>query len=226
MNKRRTRLLKRVDAFNARAYDFLPREVLDDFPEVPDVDPEESQFLALLDEDEPDIAEPFVLPAVSAENKLLALPAMLQLPLTDASKALRHKELTLRQGQANDALQGLRSALGEKSFLFRQDLRLADSKIKKTCSWTRVTGVNKKLNYQRWVYTKARRAMVTLGADAALLKQYQVLKREDLRVSIAIMTPNAPGQRNVSLAWFWNLDLGVGAAHGDDNLLTECTYNV
>jgi len=43
-------------------------------------------------------------------------------------------EIALREGQANDFLQAIRLAIGEKSFWFRKQLRLAASKKKKTCS--------------------------------------------------------------------------------------------
>jgi hypothetical protein len=63
---------------------------------------------------------PFLMPCLQAENKKLALPANLGLEVCQDGglHGLVDKEFKLREGQANDALQGLRSALREKSFLF------------------------------------------------------------------------------------------------------------
>ena len=44
---------------------------------------------------------------------------------------LAEKELKLREGQANDELQSVRMALSEKSFLFRKNVHLAKSKLKR-----------------------------------------------------------------------------------------------
>ncbi|KAG2079945.1 uncharacterized protein F5147DRAFT_661565 [Suillus discolor] len=46
-----------------------------------------------------------------------------------------------------------------------------------------------------------------LGADDALLKRYQPLTREHLKVSTAVADPNSRGQRDNVLAWFWSLDV-------------------
>jgi hypothetical protein len=56
--------------------------------------------------------------------------------------SLAEKELQLWEVQANDELQGVRMALGEKSFLFRKDLCLAQSKLKKGRAWGKVHKVS------------------------------------------------------------------------------------
>lgn len=218
------KLLSRVDAFNNEAYSFLSAALVNEIDEIPDIDPGEAEFLALLDEEGPFDDNPFLMPRLQAENKKLTLPSNLGLEACEDGelRGLVDKEFKLREGQANDALQGLRSALGEKSFLFRSDLRLADSKVKKTRSWTRLMNVNEKVNFHRWVYNKARKALCRLGASDALLNHYQQLSAEHLRVSTAVVEPNASGQRNINLAWFWNMNLGPRDAN--DNLLTECRF--
>lgn len=218
------RLLKKVDDFNNEACTHISEALVDTIGEVPDVEQGEDIFLALLDEEDPAEQTRFRMPRLQAENKKLTLPSNLGLEACqDAGLPdLIEKEFKLRQGQANDALQGVRSALGEKSFLYRSDLRLADSKVKKTRSWTRLMKINQKLNFHRWVYNKARKALLALGADERLQSIYQPLTSEQLRVSTAIMQPNAAGQRNINLAWFWNVNLGP--RDQSDNLLTECTF--
>jgi hypothetical protein len=110
------------------------------------------------------------------------------------------RELELRKGQANDCLQGVWTHLGEKSFLFRHDLWLADSKVKKTRAWTRLMAVNKKLNQQGWVYDKAQTTMIKLGAGVSDLGKYKALTKADVAVSTAVMKPNMSGQRDAALA--------------------------
>lgn len=206
LNKRRLRLQNAVDKFNNEASLYVPDYLREWISEGPDVTAEDGQYMSLLEED-PDQPTLFVLPKLAAENNYLCFPSTIG---GDALKAagyggLVEKELLLRQGQANDSLQGVRTSLGEKSFLFRHDLRLADSKVKKTKSWTRLVTVNKKVNQHRWAYEKCRAAMIRLGADDNLLGIYRTLTREDCKVSTAVMMPNQSGQRDITLAWFWTL---------------------
>lgn len=206
LNKRRSRLQTAVDAFNNEASRYLPDYLREWISEGPDVAAEDAQYMSLLDED-PDLPVAFVLPKVFAENKFLCFPSTLGAEALKAAgfNALIEKELMLRKGQANDSLQGVRTSLGEKSFLFRHDLRLADSKVKKTKAWTRLVTVNKKVNRHRWVYEKSRAAMIRLGADTETMQEYRTLTRDDCRVSTAVMMPNKSGERDAKLAWFWTL---------------------
>lgn len=194
-----------MNAFNNESSSYLPDYLREWISEGPDVAAEDAQYMSLLDED-PDMPVAFVLPKVFAENKFLCFPSTLGAEALKAAgfDALLDKELMLRKGQANDSLQGVRTTLGEKSFLFRHDLRLADSKVKKTKAWTRLISVNKKVNQHRWVYEKSRAAMIRLGADADMLG-YKTLTRDDCKVSTAVMMPNKPGERDATLAWFWTL---------------------
>lgn len=206
LNKRRSRLKNAVDKFNNDASAYLPEYLREWISEGPDVAPEDGQYMSLLEED-PDQPVPFILPKVVAENQYLCFPSTIGGEALKAAGygALAEKELLLRRGQANDSLQGVRTSLGEKSFLFRHDLRLADSKVKKTKAWTRLITVNKKVNQYRWTYEKCRSAMVQLGAEKDILRFYQPLAREDCKVSTAVMMPNKSGQRDITLAWFWTL---------------------
>jgi hypothetical protein len=118
---------------------------------------------------------------------------------------LAEKELFLREGQANDALQAIRLAIGEKSFRFRKQLRTANSKVKKTRSWDLIKSASKQLQHHRLIYRQARQAMIQLGASSQLLKLYQELTDDDIRTSTAIEEPNARGQRNSELSWIWKM---------------------
>lgn len=224
LNKRRARLQSRIDSFNTEASRFFPEHLVDNLSTVPDASPRDAEFLALLEED-PDVHAPFILPKSTAENRRLCFPSVIGAEEChrQGKEALVEKELTLRRGQANDCLHGIRTTLGEKSFLFRHDLRLSDSKVKKTKAWTRLVSVNKKVNKERWTYEKARSALVELGADATILDHYKPLTRQDMRVSTAIMEPNAAGQRDASLPWFWTIRIPATKDRNasSENLLSE-----
>ncbi|KAG2119461.1 uncharacterized protein F5147DRAFT_647419 [Suillus discolor] len=119
------------------------------------------------------------LRAFELERGVIPLPSNLGLEkcATLGIADIADQELTLRQGQANDALHHIRVHLADKAVIFRKTVRVAK-----------------------------------LGADDALLKRYQPLTREHLKVSTAVANPNSRGQRNNVLAWFWSLDV-----EGDSN---------
>ena len=73
------------------------------------------------------------------------------------------------------------------------------------------------------IYTKCRTQLAKLGADDELLERYRPLLKEHLKVSTAIADPNARGQRNNTLAWFWSMDV-VGDSQNSD-WLNECELN-
>jgi hypothetical protein len=75
---------------------------------VPDSSSQDSEFLALLEED-PDVDAPFILPKSTAENCRLCFPSVIGAKEChrQGKEALAEKELTLRWGQANDCLHGI-----------------------------------------------------------------------------------------------------------------------
>jgi hypothetical protein len=218
--KRRERIQSRIDTFHAKAPLYLTDVELnierndwiaDDADDVDDVDddPFTSQVDSMSDQVDAECL-PILLPStIGWENCMDA----------DLSEIIE-KELTLRQGQANDALQGVRMALGKKSFLFRTRLRQSTSKVQKLRSWTDIGLVEAGVRHQAKVYRKARRALMALGASEDIMKRYQMLKKEDLRVSTVVVDLNARGQRNAKLAWFWSMD--VEGDSSKDALMTEC----
>lgn len=134
--------------------------------------------------------------------------------------SLRKKELALRQGQANEALQAIRIGIGEKSFRFRNNLRPANSKGLKTRAWTLINNAGKKLQQHRLLYRQARQAMILLGADHLTRETYKDLTTDDMKTSTAVQQTNASGQRNAELSWIWRME---GIFDGDeDAFVTEC----
>jgi len=137
------------------------------------------------EEDEPN--NPFItrpLPALlhMAETHPLPLPSTFGFPKITrlGQESLAKKELSLREGQANDQLQGVRMALGKKSFLFRKDLCLAESKFKKGRAWSKVHAVSWQVQAHHQVYNSARAAMVALQCTIDMQTKYQVLHQDQL----------------------------------------------
>lgn len=135
-------------------------------------------------------------------------------------QALADKEVSLRKGQANDALQAIHLGIGEKSFCFRNQLRPANSKGLKTRAWTLINNAGKKLQQQQLLYRQAQRAMENLGETELIMMQYKELSNKDMKTSTAMQETNAQGQQNVELSWIWTMK---GVFNSDEGtFITEC----
>ena len=110
-----------------------------------------------------------------AETMSLHLPSYLGRDWCNRNSAedLAKAELRLREGQLNDSLHHIRIALGHKSYLFRNDVRPARSQRLKTRAWAGVHAVESTVQHHARVYTRARQAMVDLGAAANILDRYK-----------------------------------------------------
>jgi hypothetical protein len=157
------------------------------------------------------------------ESRVLHLPSILsqeeciQLKL----QSIMGKEIALREGQANDALEGLRHGIGEKSFRFRGHLCYAKGNIESTQARSGIKSVSQALNHQRQVYSFERRALISLGAESEEESEtYKEVLLADLKASMVICDIKAPGQRNKNLAWFWSTH--VMGDHTEDSVMTEC----
>ena len=64
--------------------------------------------------------------------------------------------------------------------------------------------------------------MIKLGVEDHLMEKYEPLLREHLKVTTAVADPNARGQRNESLAWFWSVDFDSSGPDGDWMNEREC----
>jgi hypothetical protein len=146
---------------------------------------------------------------MDAEHISLHLPSHMGRGWCDrnSTEDLAKAELHLREGQLNDSLHHIRIALGHKSYLFRNNVRLARTQRLKTCAWGEVHAIKLMVQHYAWVYNHAQQSIVDLGAEASLLDWYKALARQDLRINIAIIAPNVRGQWNKSLPWFWSMDV-------------------
>ena len=218
---RRERLRGRVEWFNATAYNMLPA-----LQKIPITNHE---LLPLDDEESEDDEDPFgcgfeELFHGEPESRSLLLPSTLgkdvciKWRLTDAM----NKEMSLREGQANDALEGLRQGIGEKSFMYRERLRHARGIQQTTRARSGIRNIGRTLNNHRRVYGFARRALIALaGNEGTQVVKYQPVTLKDLKASTVIYDLNSPETRKTPLAWFWNAESSIGAP-AEEGLLSEC----
>jgi len=187
-----------LDSFRAQAGQFVNDDTLDALQILNDLLPTQVPTLQpdyrtdSQEEDEsnnPFITQPPLALLHMAETRPLPLPSTFGFPEITClgQESLAKKELSLREGQANDQLQGVRIALGKKSFLFRKDLCLAESKFKKGRAWSKVHAVSQWVQAHHQVYNSVRAAMVALQCTIDMQTKYQVLHQDQLRISTAVV---------------------------------------
>jgi hypothetical protein len=238
---KRQNLDTRLDSFIAQSEQFVNNLTLDALQTMYDLPPKSVPSLQPpdyeTDSGDDNLNNPFISPQLpvlvhTAEIRPLPLPSTFDVvQLTSLGlDSLAAKELKLREGQANDELQGVRMALGEKSFLFRKDVRLAQSKLKKGRAWSKVHKISRRVQAHRQVYHAARAAMISLGCSTEMQAKYQVLRRNQLKVSTAAVrggtgtgsTESGSRRQNEPLAWFWTMNIQADVEASA--MLKECKY--
>ncbi|KAG1721469.1 uncharacterized protein EDB91DRAFT_1256493 [Suillus paluster] len=116
------------------------------------------------------------------------------------------QEISLRQGQANDALHAIRVNLANKAVLFHTMVQSAKSQARSTRAWAHVHLVNKVLHLNMQIHSKCCKQLVHLSTND-LLTKYRPLEKANLKATTVVEDPNACGQRNSTLAWFWSIDV-------------------
>lgn len=218
VQKQRLKLLERINRFHdqaGRLWQFELQEMhMSESAAAEDLlaPVEDSDLLASDDEwsdTNPFNTSPLNRPN-SAERLAIALPSAIGMEksIELGYKRFAKAEKALRIGQLNDALQNIRLGLSQKAVVFREGLRRVKSKVKKTRSWHQISQVDSSVRHHARVYTRARAAIVQLGATEEELDRYKVLQSSDLNVSTARVDPSARGNRDKGLAWFWTMDVG------------------
>nr|VWP01973.1 Cytochrome P450 monooxygenase AKT7 (EC (AK-toxin biosynthesis protein 7) [Ganoderma boninense] len=127
---------------------------------------------------------------------------------------LARKERKLREGQMNDALQGIRTGIGYKSLLYRAKVRNASSYRSKLRSFDDVHVADEGVRKHVRIYMQSRAAMERLFdpedegdrvALAGFRSRYREIQKEDLKASTTVLEAFTPGLRNQHSAWFWNV---------------------
>jgi hypothetical protein len=166
------------------------------------------------------------VPEDMPETKALGLPSSLapgeieRLGLGD----LASREATLRQGQINDALEGLRMALGEKSLLFRMEVRNSKSQRTSLRAWQNVNKQDLVARQHKRGYDRARKALIRLDVDREYLSTLHDITPEDMKMSGDVTEENRIGQRSSVLAWFWRLGSDVAMEVELNPRMKECEY--
>ncbi|KAG1722475.1 hypothetical protein EDB19DRAFT_1834998 [Suillus lakei] len=219
--RQRDRLQGQIDGFTQSALTHLGEGFdADDDPDDLTLD-----ILDDLDDDPADFSETSDTWTNSPKLTVIPLPSNLGVDRCRRCMAedLIPLEMSLREGQANDALHNLRIHLCNKAILFRTMVRQAKSQALKTRAWSQVTLVQQAVSLHASIYTKTRKQMMQLEPGQDQLQKYKPLLREQLKISTAVGDPNARGQRNESLAWFWSVEVDLG---GSDHSWNEEFYRV
>lgn len=123
-------------------------------------------------------------------------------------RALAAEEVDLRVKQASGALQQLRMALGIKSAFIKNRIRGANTQYTKTRAWRAFKLVQAAVMRHTQDYRIAHQALVELGASAAILARFPVLRKEDCKMGGDIEEENRVGQRSDHVSWIWRVDCG------------------
>ncbi|KAG2086318.1 uncharacterized protein F5147DRAFT_659238 [Suillus discolor] len=163
---RRERLQGDIDCWEAMGLRFLGDGIGEG-----DVQPLEQELLVLEEDSDEDIADEFGL--FEPEKIFISMSSNLGVEkCTDIGAAdLIQQELTLRQGQANDALHNIQVHLADKAVIFCTTVRAAKSQATSTRAWAQVHSVDRICCIQ----------LSKLGADNTLLERYCPLAKEHLK---------------------------------------------
>jgi len=234
VKRMRTSLGKKIRDFFLASSSFLPGlEEMDlkpfenqfiDTPAEEFVKPEDLVDISLEEncyneEEEDEIDSQTVLP----ELVVLPLPSNLN-SVTDRQSldSLISVERELRKGQANDALEGIRIGLANKSLLLLTDVNQSNSTKQSTRAWASVRNAQTQILVHARTYHRAWLALKTVGTPEDLLI-YQKLEETDLVVVKDITSAKRYGQGSDSLAWFWRIGPREDSLTG--KWMEECEYD-
>ena len=167
-------------------------------------------------EDEDDEETSLDLP----ETVILPLPSnIIAGHLGPSLESLRSIERELRRGQANDALEGVRIGLANKSLLLLTDVNKSTSTKESTQAWASVQNAQSQILLHAHGYRRAWKALKSIGTPEDL-DIYQKLEEKDLVVIKDITSAKRFGQGSDSLAWFWRIGPGEESLTGE--WMEEC----
>ncbi|KAI6102254.1 hypothetical protein F5141DRAFT_1008509 [Pisolithus sp. B1] len=119
---------------------------------------------------------------------------------------LLKEERELWIGQANDCLDRLRTDLGNKAMLYRQNFRTANSTREGTRTKKEIKKVVARVNKHVRGYQRARKAILRLDHNVDMAEKYQEILPSDHAVSKEVTEEKRFGQGTSKLAWFWMMD--------------------
>lgn len=214
VSRLRARLGKQVKDFLQVANSYLPlleevdlRTMEDDIIDTPSDEFVEPELLleALEEELDQDGDDESEAQSVLPESVVLPLPSnILSAKVGPAVNSMILTERELRRGQANDALEGIRIGLANKSLLLQTNVNQSKSTKQSTRAWAGVRNAQSQILLHAQTYQRAWTALQLIGtADDRVL--YHQLESKDLVVVKDITTAKRFGQGSDSLAWFWRI---------------------
>jgi len=220
--RRQQHLRARINSFTHAGNEHIDEEAMDIAKE---------SMLEVLEDDLSDeeevLAAEAAMPTTAQEDpenqKLLFLSAI---PLDQRHyfpklQGLLSKELEMRKGQANDALQRIREALSQLAWQFKSNVQTASSTKQSTHAWGGVAALSRELCLQRRIYNHSRQTMIKLSCFETVNAKFPFLEERDCKPSTVVADPNARGISNQGLPWFWSQ---VEEAGGKDIYMSECVY--
>jgi hypothetical protein len=227
----RARLGKQVKDFLQGASSFLP--MLDEAdlkafedetintPFEESVEPAEPMDSSSLDDEfnyeDEDVSE---VPSVLPEAVVIPLPSnIISEKLKPLIETVISLERELRKGQANDALEGVRIGLANKSLLLLTDVNGSTSTKQSTRAWSSVRNAQSQILFHARSYQRAWQALKCIGTPEDLIF-YQKLHETDLVVVKDIANAKRFGQGSDALAWFWRIGPSKDALTG--KWMEEC----
>jgi hypothetical protein len=165
-------------------------------------------------------------PSEPPETIIIPLPSnVTSTKLRPHLETLISMERELRKGQANDALEGLRIGLANKSILLQNDVNHSQSTKQSTRAWASVRNTQTQILQHAQAYQRAWRALESIGTPEDLVT-YQKLEQKDLVVVKDISKAKRFGQGSDCLAWFWQIgpskDLLTGKWMEECELILTC----
>ncbi|KIM19648.1 hypothetical protein M408DRAFT_313788, partial [Serendipita vermifera MAFF 305830] len=153
------------------------------------------------------------------EEERIDLPS--SMPPAERSPELARVELQLREGQANDALKGIRVALSQMLVLRRDK----QANVRGQVSSSRASGNIQRLNTQTKrlaeQYRQSYLAMIELGMPATH-QTYRPLRDADLNSRNVFETNRPLGRGNEApISWIWHMHETNGERQFDNDWLDE-----
>ena len=136
---------------------------------------------------------------IPPEKMKLPLPSNMSVPQLHCTL-----ELLFRKQKAKAILNQIRELIAEKSFTYTDEIRKAPRKGVRTRGQTAVIELNRRLSLLCQIYAWNRAQMVDLQADEDTLAAYQVLQKDDVKCSTAVLQPNKAGSTKLKLSWIWH----------------------
>jgi hypothetical protein len=133
-------------------------------------------------------------------------------------------ELELRTAQAQDALRGLRQALGERSLCFQKVIRISKSQETSTRARGKIGMYDKIVNKYKKEYKRASQALCQLGESRI---NWPELKDEHLKMKSEYDEEQRlearMGESSYQLPWIWTFDgVNISADKDGNPIMDEC----